>query len=487
MIIMLSKHKPLWIAMALTASYWGYLIFASRMSLSADAQGYADLAGMFLTQGFKGYFETGPHREPLFPLLVSVAMRLGDLSGISWQVIEKFFHLAVILLTQGLMFLVMRRLKMSGMAVGLVLLYFGFSPAMVNSGMSLFSEVLAYPFVLIVVLAAVLAWEDRAKGWPGALLWSVCFAAGALGLIMIKASFEVGYLIFLLPFIVVGVLYLFKTERAAGVYVLLFVVTAVFLVSAACHGYKSLNKKYNGQYILTDRGPWTLYGNTFKRVQPQALKYLKAGLAYVPGEGFCRKRFSEQECSYWAFQHSDAEGVRRSHELASKGAGCDAINKTLVKESLALAGGRPLQYGLFYMIEGLKVFFWESTRIGFVEYPAWLATLYEKQLLKDGLRLAVSALTFFGFFSCIVFLFMRKFPADVRMALFCLLWMLCAWNSVYMFASYLTRYIFPVVPLFLIVISMAADVLTRKSPSGCSMHEPLDRPLPARYCQDKHG
>ena len=62
--------------------YWGYLIFASSMVVQFDAISYEELGRMIYKEGWKAFFATGPHREPLYPLLVAFSMKIGDLFGV---------------------------------------------------------------------------------------------------------------------------------------------------------------------------------------------------------------------------------------------------------------------------------------------------------------------------------------------------------------------------------------------------------------------
>ncbi len=49
---------------------------------------------------------------------------------------------------------------------------------------------------------------------------------------------------------------------------------------------------------------------------------------------------------------------------------------------------------MFAFLEAPKIFFWESTRIGFVEYPLWLDAIYVSKIARLGIRLFISLLTF---------------------------------------------------------------------------------------------
>ena len=70
-------------------AYWGYLIFSSSMQISWDAIGYEKLGLIIYEKGWKEFFITGPHREPLYPFVISLSMGIADYFSVSYQLIQK--------------------------------------------------------------------------------------------------------------------------------------------------------------------------------------------------------------------------------------------------------------------------------------------------------------------------------------------------------------------------------------------------------------
>lgn len=444
----------------LTAVYWAYLIFTSKMNISADAIGYEQL-GRFLQQhGLMGYFVDGPHREPLFPLSISFSMTLANLWNGSYQYVQKFLHLAVILWSQVIMVFLMRRLKISPVVMAGTLLYFGLSPAVVNSGMSLFSEILTYPFVLLIVLFAVQAYQEEGGGLWRILLLAVSCAVSVLGLIFIKATFEMGYVIYFLPFCILAIALWIKGNKKRGVLLIVFYIGVISIVAGACHIYKKANAAVNGWYSITDnfRGIRAVYGNAVRRTEFVFGDKAALALASVPGQGVCRKFFTEGACDSWFFAQSDSVGIQHFLELTNSGVPASEIGRRSIHDAVHLVQAHPFRYGFFYIIESWKSFFWESTKIGHVAYPLWLQKIYEMGLLREALRFLLALLTVLALGYNFFFLFGRRsLDQDQRVVLAWSLWMIVLWAVLLSFGSILTRYIFPVVPLFLLQISFAMD------------------------------
>jgi hypothetical protein len=338
---------------------------------------------------------------------------------------------------------------------------------MVNSALSLYSEIAIYPFLLGIILFATAAWQSLCAEIPGYKIFSyatgfaLCFIVSTLT----KAAFELIFPIFLIPFLSLGLHFFLQKNFSAFKNSLVFLAAALIIFYSAISGYKWLNKTYNGQFVITDRGAWALYGNTDRRMEPLSFKRFLIALAYVPGEGVCRKLFSEKECSFWSFRESDTRGFDKSNEFLQKGIDKDQMNKEMISLSLQKIGQNPAQYLLFMGLEGLKMFFWESTQIGFVAYPDWLQRLFEFDLFKDGLRLAIFLLTFGSVIYSIVYISRnRRVLADAQFqnqqsigALFFVLLMILVYTGLHSFFFTLTRYSLPIAPLYLVTIAFAAE------------------------------
>ena len=107
----LDISRALYVAFGICWVYWFYLIFSSQMYIVFDAKGYEGLGKMLHEKGWVEFFRTGPHREPLYPLLISVSMHLADIFSCSYEVITKFLQVVLLFSTQFLLLIALRQLK----------------------------------------------------------------------------------------------------------------------------------------------------------------------------------------------------------------------------------------------------------------------------------------------------------------------------------------------------------------------------------------
>ncbi|HOW35833.1 MAG TPA: hypothetical protein PL155_05405 [Candidatus Omnitrophota bacterium] len=436
---------------AASFAYWVYLFFASHMAISCDAIGYEKLGRLLYQEGWGAYFITGPNREPVYPWLVSVAMRIADGTGISYMYVQKSFQILILAISQFLLyrFLVLLNIR-RGIIVGAIL-YFGFSPSLVNAGFSLYSEIAAYPFILGIIGSTYFLWKrtQEKKLWS-VLGWAICLEFCFIGGTFVKGVLEIGFPLYFLFLIIVFIRWR-KKERASWQYALPLVLTAVIFYGIL-GGYKGLNYRHNQCFTLTDRGAWALYGNTIRRMEPLTFKSFLSNLASVPGEGACRAFFSEEECYFWSAQKSDGIGMPRLGELVAQGIPVNEINHVLVRDSAKAALRNPFQYALLSATEAVKMLFWESTRIGFVDYPAWLERLFTLGIVKNGIRFVISGLTILAFF----YLWARK-EGGILLAI---KWFLTIYIILHSFFLIVTRWALPVAPLYIIIIAYFLDQIS---------------------------
>ena len=122
----------------------------------------------------------------------------------------------------------------------------------------------------------------------------------------------------------------------------------------------------------------------------------------------------------------------------------------------------PLKYTIFYIIEGSRMFFWESTQIGFVFYPIWLERLFNWTFFKNTLRLLVGIITFLAFLYVAishVFAFLKPTSyqdtnTEKTQLIFFILWFMLLFMGIYAIVFIVVRYSFPIVPLYLICIGI---------------------------------
>jgi len=461
-------QKPVLAAFLISIAYWIYLFFSSSMVIRYDSLGYENLASLIYKSGWIQYFVTGPNREPMYPWVISLSMRLGDSLGISYHEIQKFIQIIFLFITQLLTFRILKKLRVPGALTALTLLYLGFSPALINSAFSLYSEILAYPFILGIILVSAESWKLIQKDYsPKLFFFGLRLGLLFISITFVKAVFQCILPIFLIPFFYLLLKALIKQNKRLffNTAALLFMVILTF--NAFVIPYKLLNKKYNGVYTFTDRGAWALYGNTVRRMQPLDRKKVIAAFAFTAGEGVCRRFCQPAECAFWSSSTSDSFGFSKLQELSHNDIPKDNIDSTLIRLSKNLILQNPLQYLGITLIMSFPLFFWESTKIGFVDYPLWLNNLYDWGIFKDGLRLFIFLMTFISFIYLIRFVWQNRSkvilkknsPADSSLednhdivTAFFILNLLLAYIALHSFFYILTRYALPVAPLYLSAI-----------------------------------
>ena len=402
--------------------YWTYR-FAN--SFSSDLIDYQALGRILQHQGIIGFLVTGPHREPFYPLICAWAMNIENLSGISFTHIMAGFGILMLMATQMLTYAILRRLNVRTWICSLAILYLGISPAITNSAFNvlLFCEIATYPFILIVVLAGYLGWEavkqnNKKTACGYGALGGLTFALLAL----IKAAFECIGPAYLMIFLAAAVY-----KKKISFSLVCFLAAAGLLFYVPIIGYKCLNKIYNGNFTIADRGPVNLYGNAERRTGPLTLRKYLADLASAAG--VCEAYFKPQECYFWTFDESDDLGYQKSAELANRHLPPQAVTDTLLRLSKEKALNNLPQYFLLTVTEAFRMFFWEASS-GFVP-----------------LNFIAAILTFFALGHCCFYLkYLPNLMGHVLAVIFLFVFF-------YSFFAILPRHMLPMVPLYLISIS----------------------------------
>ncbi len=432
----------------LSLAYWLYLAHATRMNISCDAIGYQDLGRLLQNHGLLGYFQTGPNREPIYPLLVAASMHLEHITGLAYVRIMAIFGVLILLLTQALTYKILRLLNIRDGVCALVLAYLALSPALNNTAFSLYSEISALPFILGIVLASYYAWEAiKQNNRQGAMGYSALLGILLAAATLIKAVFECVSPVYLIIFFMTISL----TEKSKKITTLLLcLAAAVSFFYVPITGYKWLNKQYNGNFAITNRASWALYGNTARRMQPLTVKRFAEALAYAPGEGVCNSIFGAQECDFWSYRESDQLGHDEEGGLINRHLSHEEINAALIRASAQKALHNPFQYTLLTLVEGLKMFFWESTQIGFVDYPHWLKRIYDIKILNNGLRFLASLVSLMA----VVSIWLQAFAPQRNPLGFLIGLLVFLYILFFSFFFILTRYALPIAPLYLISIGI---------------------------------
>ncbi|MDP2652858.1 MAG: hypothetical protein Q8Q08_02380 [Candidatus Omnitrophota bacterium] len=467
-----SFHRPdpgrqlrlfLWVLFPALFLYWAYLSFVTQMIVVHDSVNYEFLGRLIKDQGFPAYFQTGPHREPFYPILIALAMRLAEGMSLSYQTVLKVLQFIFLFLTQLLALRLMVRLNISPVLTGICLFYMGISPAFVNAALSLYSEIAAFPFAVLIVLAGGRVWTSLAEAPPR----KAALGGAGLGAVFVfatlsKAIFQLVAALFIAGFAAVAVSAVLRKQPKTFRNILCFLAAFVLVYQGAVTCYKWANWTGNGTFTFTDRGAWALYGSTARRMEPLPGHRLLAAVAFAPGEEFCGKVANPEDCVFWSYRTSDDLGVNKLYELIGQGMSNQDINRTLLRFSIEKAVHNPAQYAILMAVEGLKMFFWESTGIGFVAYPDWLSAAHSLPLFKHGLRYLLAILTVLALGYGILVSWRG------RRAVFCLSpppedrVLITGWITAlilahiisYSFFFILNRYVLPLAPLYIILIAL---------------------------------
>lgn len=443
--------------------FWIYLGIVSQMIIVHDAAGFEHLAKMFKQGDWEEYFKTGPNREPLYPYLISFAMRLADQWHVSYLEIQKLFQVLILILSLILLLFSLRKLKISTGITAAALLYFGFSPTVTNAGFSLYSEMAVFPLLLGIALTASRSWITLVAGTTGkTVLYALLFSTLFLFTTYIKGIYENIFIIFLIPFVVLtgALLRQNKTAQFRNAIVFLTVTCSVFI--AGTLPMKFLNKHYNGNFTFTNRGPYALSASVNRRTQPiTSTQVLSLATYNFGGEAACHKYFSPETCGLWSIERSDLLGRSALTEVQNKSPNSSTDSELLHFSQEKILNNFP-QYVFLTGIEWLTMFFWESPEPGFVARPDWMDRIYFASPFKELLRVVISLLSIFSFFYLLGSL-RKNTDRDKVIFLFFVGLLIFLHFTFYSLFTTVPRWAIPVIPLCLIMIANALQGLLRKA------------------------
>lgn len=472
MIETFQKNKAIILVFFVCFAYWTWLFFFSSMAIVYDAVGYESLGRLIYEKGWIEFFRTGPNREPLYPLSIAMSMRLADILNVPYQKIQTIFQILILFSVQILTLKIMAMCSFKKLTKILAVFYLGFSPAIVNAGFSLFSEILAMPFVLLIIILAVRFWEAaQIEKNKKIALTSICLSLAFIGAICVKAIFQYISILFILIFLIGGIGALLQSRRNVLPRVVLGSFILFFLVGGFVNGYKYLNKIYNGKFDFTNRYDFLLFGTAYKRVQPLSRDVWLAHFASIPGNSFCESIINKEACLYPQFHGGDALWPRILPPLLA-----DTPREKIPSKTIELSFGEvkknPVQYFFLTGLESLKMGFWESTQIGFVNYPQRLSQLFSNRLFKNGIRLVVSLLTYTGLFLTLLEIFKSRKKLiefhsvpNATHILFLIFCTIVLFTGLYSVFAILSRFALPIAPLYIICIAYFLDRIIGRSSS----------------------
>lgn len=442
------------------------------MNIAYDSIGFEENGRILKAQGLSGYLKNGPQKEPFYATTISLSMRIAETQHVDYKKVQTALQLLLLFLGQLLLYQLLRRLQLNETVTSAAILYYGFSPGLISCGLDLYSEIATLPFTVLSVLLVSKAWHFLLQGdRKSTTLYALFFALTATVAVFSKAVLIILYPLFLLPFLAVLTSSLAKGKKERAHSALIFLVIFSIIFFPTINAYRSLNEKYNGNYTFTDdRGTPMLYTLAIKRTAPLTKEYLSLALSSVPGQNVCRAFNTKEACYQWLFDGSADLGLRKRSELAQEHIPGQQISQTLLFSGIRQILSNPLQYAFFSFLEALKMFFWESTKIGFVSYPDWLTHIHDNALVKNALRLFMASATLFS----ILFTGVRVFKNRRRIYLtdglhekyqhlFFLFFFLMLFVGLCALVQTATRYSLPVAPLFIAVIAFTADAVFSKN------------------------
>ncbi len=456
-----SLRKPLTYAFLIPILYWAYLGFTAQMEVKFDSLGYEHLGRVIYQQGWVEFFKLFPEQSLLYPFVISIAMRAADTLSISYYPVLTVFQILILFLSQILLYRLLKKLDINEKILAVIIFYFGISPAMVNSAFSLYCEILTYPFVLGIILASAESWKLIQENSCGKIFFSaVKIALLFLLITCVRSIYNYIFVIFVAVYFGMSLVFLVKKQKRYFMNAALLLFVAFVLFHRLLMPYKEMNLKYNGHKVLTMVGATNVYANAAGRVRDLTTTGFLSAVAMVPGQHVCEKFFGHKAFDFWWSEQNDL-GQRKMEELLHQGVPKDKIDGALVQLSREKVFTKPFQYAFLTALEGMKMFFWESTTIGFVTYPAWLWEVFHFTPFKNSLRFFIFVLTFIAYFYVLKHLWRNKLkiynpcePAGYHASiLFFSVAVITTHVLLYSFFTTATRYTFPIVPLYLTLMA----------------------------------
>lgn len=370
--------------------FWMMMLTVTDFIIVNDSIGYESLARIIDEKGIVGFLKNGLDREPLYPLIINLGMKLSRVAALDYHPVVVFLHICILAVTQLLMVILMRRLKINDWIISGTLLYFALSPAVVNSGLLLYSEIVTYPFSILIVLSLSRCWQQLfdpdlvmdKMSFKKSMISSLLLAFSFLGMTFVKASFQLIAILIVFPFVLAAVLGFIRRERVLTIKAVTTMTFFLVFYLSGTTAYKFANKIYNGNFAFTNRGPSILYGNAFRRTQPMDQRTKLASIGYAVGEDFCYERLGLEPCQYWHFTTSDNMTYKEVKRLQQSGFTAEQINKKLITGAVEHVFRNPLAYISFTFVEIVKMFFWEMKITTYVIYPDWVDTIYASKFLR---------------------------------------------------------------------------------------------------------
>jgi len=374
---LLNPDPILFWAYLLPIFYWIYLTLTTNFVLVFDSEGYYALARLFYDGHWSEYFRSGPSREPLYPLVIAASMYAGKWLGISYTYPLKIFSFGFLAATMFLIQQILRIINTNRWIQAATILYTGFSPILINSALCLYSEIVTFPWLVGAVLTGIYFVRSLRPSQPPHFSASIGLGICFLGFTFVKGMGEILAPLFFCWLIFYGwrqsVLKILPFLRQSKIKILL----VLFVFYSPLLLYKSLNYTFNNHFVLTNRMDMALYGNLNLRAKsPLTMDNFLNHLSTVPVSYDLCPHFFHEKCSHWTMSSSDETYLTREDQLNKQNLTSAQNEKIIHQETLRAFFGHPIAQCVFLAQEGMKMFFWETTRGAFVSYPPWLENLF---------------------------------------------------------------------------------------------------------------
>jgi len=453
---------------------WAFLLYialTSHMIIFHDSLGYESLGKAVHEQGWEFFFKTGPQREPIYFGLIALSMSIAQQLAIpSYQPALMLLQLLLLMSTQVLAFLILRKIKVHDYIIAGAILYLGFSPVIVNSAFILWSEIVTYPLMLLLILAYAACLHHIQQGPHQRLINSICLGS-VFGLLLVlnmfvKGAFEIIAPALMLPIFMKSVQALRLKQPVLFKRSIVVLCACLFTFYAPILSYKWANLKYNGNFTFTSRVSSALYGNIARRMATLDSKKWLAALAYVlPNEELCHRLYGQNECFYWGEIQGIIISKAKEREFDQQNLTLEQRNKDFIKLSLQKVTSNPLQYVSLAFLEGLKMVFWEGMGITYIVYPNLVAQLYAYKPLEYALKYGMPIVTVWALVYLTTLAWTRrKQTTEAQAIIFALFNTLVIYIGAYTPFFIHGRYALPIAPLYVICIALWLNsFLTKKT------------------------
>jgi len=384
LLIRLLAPNPLFFwAYVLPFIYWAYLVLTTNFVIVFDSEDYVRLANiLYHPSNWAEYFRIGPSREPLYPLIIAFSLHLGHWLNISYEYVLRTVSFLLLALTMVFIHLSLRKINARPWIQALAILYTGLSPILINSALCVYSEIATFPFLVAAVFFGWL-FMDSLQEMNGPLYPSCGLALSLLAFTMVKGLGEGLAPLFLFCLIVYswkkcggGFLQFLKRSKIK-------ILIIVLILYIPLIGFRLLNYSFNNHFTFTSRADVNLFGNLMRRSHvPLNVTNFMSHLLTIPvSHDLCGSYYPDSVCSQWSMINSDGTFYTRQNQLNQLNLSESQKNKIYVHEITQDLLTNPLAQSTYFIQEGFKMFFWETTQGPFVIYPQWLEKFLNQRWL----------------------------------------------------------------------------------------------------------